>query len=142
MDTHNLKPGDPVTPCQEDPTLRVRGPQGVEHTELAQSVGYSSRGYVQHFLPDREVNLAQLNKALADVFGEPALRMLKMNLEIDPQYWMQTCGNPWSGNIYQYHFLTADRPPTEIEPVTEIESLREQVAQLAQEVATLKSRAE
>lgn len=109
MDTDKLKPGDPINPCHDDPTLRKRDPRrGVKGTELDRSDGYTSRGYVEHFLPDREVNLAQLNQALADVYGEPALRMLSMQLEIDEVLWKQLCGNPWSGNIYQYRFRMGD----------------------------------
>jgi hypothetical protein len=47
---------------------------------------------------------AKLNKALADVYGEPALRLRKLEVEIDEDYWIQVCGDPWSGNIYQYRF--------------------------------------
>jgi hypothetical protein len=133
MNTDQLKPGNPIEPCHNDPTLRVRSSeQNVTGTDLDQSTGYTSRGYVQHFLSDREVNLAQLNKALADVFGEPALRMMNMNLEIDREYWMQVCGNPWDGNIYQYRFRPSDRPPEEVE------ILREQIARLSAENEALK----
>jgi hypothetical protein len=55
-------------------------------------------------LPDREVNLAKLNKALSDVFGEPALSGTKLHLEIDEEYWKKICGDPWSGNVYKYNF--------------------------------------
>lgn len=68
------------------------------------SSGYTSPGYIQHFLPDREVNLAKLNKALADVYGEPAFRGTRVELEIDEEYWRQVCEDPWSGNVYKYHF--------------------------------------
>lgn len=95
--------GTPVPPCQDAPVLRLRS-EGEEFRPREESVGYTSRGYVQHFLPDREVNLAALNKALADVFGEPALRTTRLQLEIDEEYWTQICGDPWSGNIYKYHF--------------------------------------
>jgi hypothetical protein len=47
--------------------------------------GYTSPGHIEHFLPDREVNLAKLNAALADVYGEPAVRVMTMHLEIDAQ---------------------------------------------------------
>jgi hypothetical protein len=59
---------------------------------------------LKHFLPDREVNLAKLNKALADVYGEPALRLRKLEVEIVEEYLIVVCGDPWSGNIYQYRF--------------------------------------
>jgi hypothetical protein len=135
MDTDKLNPGDPVQPCHDDPTLRVRNAQNsVAGTELTQSVGYTSRGYVSHFLPDREVNLAQLNKSLADVFGEPALRMMRMNLEIDRDYWMQMCGNPWSGNIYQYSFASPDIPPIDLE------SLQDQLRKIQADIDELKQR--
>lgn len=98
-----LKPGDPVVPCTEAPTLRVRDPEA-KFKPKPSSQGYTSRGHIEHFLPDREVNLAQLNKALADVFGEPALRATKLELEIDKEYWVQVCGDPWSGNVYKYNF--------------------------------------
>lgn len=118
MDTNKLKPGDTVHPCHEDPTLRMRNPRGVKGTELEAAQGYTSRGYVEHFLPDREVNLAQLNQALADVYGEPALRMLSMQLVIDEVYWKQLCGNPWDGNIYQYRFRPADFGSEAVNPAT------------------------
>lgn len=105
MDTSKLKPGDPVTPCTEAPTIRVRDPGCKEAMDdLSASEGYSSRGHIRHFLPDREVNLAKLNKALADVFGEPALRVTDLSLRIDEEYWRQVCGDPWSGNVYTYRF--------------------------------------
>jgi len=69
-----------------------------------ESRGYTSRGYVEHFLPDREVNVAALNKALADVFGEPALHGKKLELEIDEEYWKKIAVDAWSGNVYVYHF--------------------------------------
>ncbi|MDQ4026208.1 MAG: hypothetical protein M3217_12085 [Actinomycetota bacterium] len=96
-------PGDPIEGCTEAPTLRARDPKS-EFKPREESVGYTSRGHVEHFLPDREVNLAQLNKALQDVFGEPGLRGTKLEIEIDDEYWLQICGDPWSGNIYRYHF--------------------------------------
>lgn len=83
--------------------LRERS-EGEEFAPRKDSTGYTSRGYVEHFLPDREVNLAALNKALADVFGEPALRGTKLDLEIDEKYWTQICHDPWSGNVYKYAF--------------------------------------
>jgi hypothetical protein len=134
MDTQDLRPGDPVNPCHDDPTLRVRAAgSGGAPADLARSTGYTSRGYVQHFLPDREVNLAQLNKALADVFGEPALRMLDMKLTIDPEYWMQLCGNPWSGNVYQYRFFA----PRQNE-LDEVARLSAEVQRLSAEVQALR----
>jgi hypothetical protein len=102
--TEGMKPGDPIPPCTEDPTLRVKSQNQEPYKPLESSEGYTSRGYVQHFLPDREVNLAKLNKALADVFGEPALRGTKLELEIDREYWLQICSDPWSGNVYKYNF--------------------------------------
>jgi hypothetical protein len=95
--------GNRVPPCQEAPVLRERS-EGEAYAPHEDSTGYTSRGYIEHFLPDREVNLAALNKALADVFGEPALRGTKLDLEIDEEYWVQICHDPWSGNVYKYHF--------------------------------------
>lgn len=103
-DHHPRQPGDPVPPCQDAPTLRAIGEKAAGFSPREGSEGYTSPGYVRHFLPDREVNLAKLNKALADVFGEPALRGLNMQLEIDEEYWTQVCGDPWSGNVYKYNF--------------------------------------
>ena len=102
--------GEPVAPCTDAPTLRVRDPKG-SHDPGVPAVGYTSPAHVAHFLPDREVNLAKLNSALADVYGEPALRVLGMQLEIDPVYWAQLCGNPWSGNLYRYAFRPAEFDP-------------------------------
>lgn len=99
------KPGDAITPCTESPTLRAINPK--ERNEFCpreKSVGYTNPGHVRHFLPDREVNLAKLNKALADVYGEPALRIKDMHLEIDEEYWTQVCSDPWSGNVYKYSY--------------------------------------
>jgi hypothetical protein len=98
------RPGDPVEPCTEAPSLRYRTPDQEPYQPTEQSLGYTSRGHIKHFLPDREVNLAKLNKALADVFGEPALRGTRLELEIDEEYWLQICGDPWSGTVYRYHF--------------------------------------
>lgn len=99
------KPGDPVTPCTESPTLRALDPkQKVTFKPREQSSGYTTPGHVEHFLSDREVNLGKLNKALADVYGEPALRGTRMELEIDEEYWRQVCSDPWSGNVYKYNF--------------------------------------
>lgn len=95
--------GREIPPCQDAPTLRERSKEGAFQPR-SESIGYTSRGYVEHFLPDREVNLAKLNKALADVFGEPALRGLELDLKIDEEYWRQVCGDPWQGNIYKYRF--------------------------------------
>lgn len=97
------KPGEPVIPCTEAPTLRYADAKE-SYKPKASSTGYTSRGHVQHFLPDREVNIGKLNKALADVFGEPALRGKRLELEIDKEYWIQICGDPWSGNVYKYRF--------------------------------------
>lgn len=97
-------PGDPISPCTEAPTLRVRDPAAAPCAPRQGSVGYTSLGHIEHFLPDREVNLAKLNKALADVFGEPALRGTKLDLQIDEEYWRQICSDPWSGNVYKYNF--------------------------------------
>lgn len=97
------EPGDPIAPCQDAPTLRARDPEA-EYQPTEEAEGYTSRGHIQHFLEDREVNLAALNKALADVFGEPGLRTRRLELEIDEDYWRQICGDPWSGNIYRYNF--------------------------------------
>ncbi len=99
-----LEPGDPVPPCHDAPAVRVKDPKAEEYKPRDCSEGYSSRGYIHHFLPDREVNVATLNKALQDVYGEPGLRVTKMKLEIDEDYWMQLCQDPWSGNIHSWSF--------------------------------------
>ncbi len=136
MDTSKMKPGDVISPCTEASTLRVREMTAQpQDSDLVASEGYTSRGYIRHFLPDREVNLAHLNKALADVFGEPALRMLEMELHIDEQYWRQVCSDPWSGNAYRYSFRS---PATKI---NEIEDLRAAVERLSAEVKELKGKA-
>ena len=96
--------GTAVPPCQDAPVLREVSGDREAFKPREESTGYTSRGYIQHFLPDREVNVAALNKALADVFGEPALRGTRLNLEIDEEYWTQICGDPWSGNVYKYNF--------------------------------------
>ena len=137
MDTDKRNLGDPVEPCHNDPLIRVRDTQrGVEGTDLDQSIGYTSRGYINHFLPDREVNLAKMNRALADVFGEPTLRMMNMTLEIDKENWVQISGNQWSGNIYQYSF----RPQDDISK--ERQRLEDKVQVLQAEIDTLKQRQE
>jgi hypothetical protein len=97
------KPHEPIVPCTEAPKLRVRDRQ-VKFNPRDGSTGYTSPGHVEHFLPDREVNLAHLNKALADVYGEPALRLRRLEVEIDEEYWRQVCSDPWSGNVYKYNF--------------------------------------
>jgi hypothetical protein len=97
------EPGEKVEGCTDAPTLRAID-KGQSFKPHAESEGYTSRGHVKHFLPDREVNLAKLNKALADVYGEPALRLKKLVIEIDEDYWTQICGDQWSGNIYKYSF--------------------------------------
>lgn len=94
---------EPIVPCTEAPSVRQRLP-GDEFKPREESEGYTSRGHVAHFLPDREVNIASLNKALVDVFGEPGLRPTRVEIEIDEDYWTQICGDPWSGNIYRYSF--------------------------------------
>lgn len=98
-----LKPGETIEGCTDAPTLRAIK-EGQEFKPTENSTGYTSRGHIKHFLPDRELNLAKLNKALADVYGEPGLRLKKLELEIDEEYWLQICQDPWSGNIYQYRF--------------------------------------
>lgn len=99
------KVGDAIAPCTEAPALRAIDPKAKpDFAPRKGSTGYTSAGHVRHFLPDREVNLAKLNKALADVYGEPALRGTRLELEIDEEYWRQVCGDPWSGNIYKYNF--------------------------------------
>lgn len=103
-------PRDAVVPCTEAPAIRYRDPKIKPEAPTEGSEGYSSPGHIAHFLPDREVNLGQLNKALVDVFGEPALRPTKLELEIDKEYWIQVCGDPWSGNVYKYNFRTPSRP--------------------------------
>ncbi|MBB4209970.1 hypothetical protein EV659_10129 [Rhodothalassium salexigens DSM 2132] len=97
-------PGEPITPCTQAPALRAIDPDAKPFRPTEKSEGYTAPGHVKHFLPDREVNLAQLTKSLADVFGEPALRIRDLHLEIDEGYWTQICEDPWSGNIYRYSF--------------------------------------
>ncbi len=128
-DSKNLQPGDPMPLCTEAPAVRVRDTK--ECFEPPGSEGYTSPGHVKHFLPDREVNLAKLNKALADVYGEPALRGLRLGLEIDEYYWKQVCSDPWSGNAYRYAFRSPDIP------INELEALRAQVQTLSQQVLEL-----
>ena len=101
--TKKPDPGDPIDPCTEAPTLRAIQP-GQSFQPRPQSEGYTSPGHVAHFLPDRELNLGKLNKALADVYGEPALRGRRLEFEIDEEYWVQVCSDPWSGNVYKYNF--------------------------------------
>ena len=134
MKTDDMKPGDPIPACQEAATLRKRGDLQQDLPDLEKSEGYTSRGYIRHFLPDREVNLAHLNEALADVFGEPALRLMKMNLTIDEATWRQVCSDPWSGNIYRYAFFSPDTP------INELDDLRATVERLTREVEQLKNR--
>jgi hypothetical protein len=134
MKTDDLNPGDPIPACQEASTLRRRGDMRQDLPDLGKSEGYTSRGYIRHFLPDREVNLAHLNEALADVFGEPALRLMKMEMTVDEAMWRQICGDPWSGNIYRYAFFSPDTP------INELEDLRATVEKLTREVEELKGR--
>ena len=134
MKTDDLEPGDPIPACQDAATLRRRGDLRQDLPDLQKSEGYSSRGYIRHFLPDREVNLAHLNEALADVFGEPALRLMKMELTVDEAMWRQICGDPWSGNIYRYAFFSPDTP------INELDDLRATVERLTREVEELKGR--
>jgi hypothetical protein len=108
------KPGEPVVPCTEAPALRYRDPAVKTTGPTKGSEGYTSPGHVAHFLPDREVNLGRLNKSLIDVFGEPALRGTRMELEIDKEYWIQVCSDPWSGNVYRYNFARVARPDESI----------------------------
>jgi hypothetical protein len=99
------KPGAAIEPCTESPALRAIDPEAKnEFKPKESSVGYTSPGHVKHFLPDREVNLGRLNKALIDIYGEPALRATRFELEIDKDYWVQVCSDPWSGNVYSYSF--------------------------------------
>ena len=134
MKTDDLQPGDPIPACQEATTLRRRGDLREDLPDLQKSEGYTSRGYIRHFLPDREVNLAHLNEALADVFGEPALRLMKMEMTVDEVMWRQICGDPWSGNIYRYAFFSPETP------INELEDLRATVEKLTREVDELKGR--
>lgn len=97
------QPGDAIPSCEELPNIRARA-EAEAYRPNKESAGYTSPGYIEHFLPDREVNLAKLNRALQDVFGEPGLRGMRVELEIDEAYWRQICGDPWSGNIYRYNF--------------------------------------
>lgn len=105
---------EPLIPCTEAPALRYRKSAAKTEGPTKGSEGYTSPGHVAHFLPDREVNLGQLNKALADVFGEPAFRATKLELEIDKEYWIQVCSDPWSGNVYRYNFRAPSRPMDDI----------------------------
>ncbi|HJP95062.1 MAG TPA: hypothetical protein VJ875_24080 [Pyrinomonadaceae bacterium] len=134
MKTDDMKPGDPIPACQEASTLRKRSDVRQDLPGLEKSDGYTSHGYIRHFLPDREVNLAHLNEALADVFGEPALRLMKMEMTIDEAMWRQVCSDPWSGNIYRYAFFSPDTP------VAELEELRKTVEKLTREVEQLKNK--
>lgn len=114
MKKSDAQPGEPVVPCTEAPALRYRD-QAVKTTGPTKgSEGYTSPGHVAHFLPDREVNLGRLNQALIDVFGEPALRGTRMEVEIDKEYWIQVCSDPWSGNVYRYNFARIARPDESI----------------------------
>ncbi len=103
-DKSKRTPGEPIPPCTDAPTLRAVDPDAKPFEPSKNAKGYTSPGYVEHFLPDREVNVAKLTKALADVYGEPALRIKDLKLEIDQEYWTQLCADPWSGNIYRYSF--------------------------------------
>lgn len=105
---------DAIVPCTEAPNIRPRQGGVTNEGPTKGSQGYTSPGHIAHFLPDREVNLGQLNKALVDVFGEPAFRATKMELEIDKEYWIQVCGDPWSGNVYRYNFRVPSRPMDDI----------------------------
>lgn len=134
MKTDDLKPGEPIEACQDAPTIRKRGDLRQDLPDLEKSEGYTSRGYIRHFLPDREVNLSHLNEALADVFGEPALRLMKMEMTIDEAMWRQVCSDPWSGNIYRYAFFSPDTP------INELTDLRETVQGLTREVEQLKGK--
>ena len=134
MKTDDLKPGESIEPCQDAPTIRKRGDLREDLPDLEKSEGYTSSGYIRHFLPDREVNLSHLNEALADVFGEPALRLMKMEMTIDEVMWRQVCGDPWSGNIYRYAFFSPDTP------INELTDLRETVQKLTREVEQLKGK--
>lgn len=107
-------PGEAVIACTEEPTLRYRDPAAKKQAPTKGSEGYTSPGHIEHFLPDREVSLAKLNQALVDVFGEPAFRGTKMELEIDKEYWIQVCGDPWSGNVYRYNFRQPSKPDESI----------------------------
>ena len=131
MDSSHLKPGDSIPPCQDAPTLRARDKGEIKDEDLRKSEGYTSRGYIRHFLPDREVNLAHLNQALADVFGEPALLATKFELEIDESAWRQLCSDPWSGNLYRYAFRSPETIPHELD------DLRDIVNKLSGEIAAL-----
>jgi hypothetical protein len=134
MKSDDLEPGDAIAPCQDAATIRKRGDSHQDLTDLKKSEGYTSRGYISHFLPDREVNLSHLNEALADVFGEPALRLMKMEMTIDEAMWRQVCSDPWSGNIYRYAFFSPDTP------INELEDLRKTVQKLTSDLETLKSK--
>jgi hypothetical protein len=125
-----------VTPCTEAPTLRFRDPSLESDVgELSESEGYTSRGHIRHFLPDREVNIAKLNQALADVFGEPALRGTELSLRVDEEYWRQVCADPWSGNIYKYNFRSPQLERQEVETLKDtIEELRKELDQLKRNI--------
>jgi len=56
-------------------------------------------------MPDKlELNMDRVNKALADVIGQPALRATKVEVVLDKEYWKEICRDPWSGNVYKYSF--------------------------------------
>lgn len=97
------RPGERVPPCHDAPAVRYRDPDA-SYQPRETSAGYSSRGYIRHFLPDREVNVWSLNKALQDVYGEPGLHISRMELEIDENYWKAICSDPWGGNIHSWSF--------------------------------------
>jgi hypothetical protein len=102
-DDHAGRPGEPVPPCQDAPAVRYRDPD-VSYQPREESRGYTSRGYIGHFLPDREVSIHHLTRALQDVYGEPALHVDKMELVIDEAHWKAVCSDPWGGNIHSWSF--------------------------------------
>lgn len=66
--------------------------------------GETPSGQTEHFKPNERVDVDQLNKALADVFGEHGIRGKRLDFEIDEDYWRDVTRDPWAGNIYTYHF--------------------------------------
>jgi hypothetical protein len=61
-------------------------------------------GQAEHFKPNEQVDPEKLGKALTDVFGEKGIRGKRVEFEIDEDYWRDIADDPWSGNLYRYHF--------------------------------------
>jgi hypothetical protein len=75
----------------------------------------AQRDQAQHFTTNRYVDVAKLNEALIDVFGERGIRGTSLELEIDEAYWRKFSDDPWSGNIYTYRFGFETKPGKAIE---------------------------